>query len=584
MKSTFNTLVLGCLLGGAVLKAQTAATLQNIPPEILAYADIVLYGGKVLTVDERFSVAEGVAIRGDRILAVGDTQRVLSMAGPRTAKVDLKGKTVIPGLIDTHYHLGDYSLRYMLIEGPGIQWEGKPEGLGLTWTDTEMALRDIRRAVAKAAPGETVSFPIRNEDAILSALTMERLDAVSPNNPVLLLSAAQLGTVGANSKAISDATIPAGTPGLPSNGGVRVTGRAVEYLKLKVSPESQLHWQEKTMKLMNRWGLTLVTTRITPEQFNAVRELWLRDRLTIRWRVAFPGPVNFQRTGNVSDIGDNWLRISGAPGGAMPGAAETLGHWTTHRPLAAVESASDEEGASADPAESWSRRRPELLDAFRYGWSVPNTHIKGNVAVREFLNTVEAARANPAAISSNQRITMDHMIEVDDADIQRIKKLGVIPSSMMRIVFSDDYSYEGSSHYEKVFGADYVSRMLPLKRYLDLGITPTIEADIGDERGRPLWTIEKAVCRCVDGSSRVWAPDQRVSRQDALRMKTIWSATYTGDEKELGSLEPGKLADLLVLDGDYLSVPEHEISELKILLTIVGGETGFADASLGLSQ
>jgi predicted amidohydrolase YtcJ len=576
-------MALACLLAGSTLTAQTETALRDIPPEVLAYADTVLYGGKVLTVDERFSVAEAVAIRGDRILAVGETGRLLKMAGPRTMKVDLRGRTVVPGLIDTHHHLGDYSLRYMLIERTGGEREGKVEGLGIVWKDAEMGLRDIRRAVERAAPGETLSFPLRNENAILSQLTMARLDAVSPDHPVLLLSAAQLRIIGANSKAISEASIPAGTPGLPSDGGVRVVDRAAQYLKLEVTPEDQILWQEKTMKLMNSWGLTLVTTRITPEQFNAVRELWLRDRLTIRWRIAFPGPVNFQQTGNVSDIGDDWLRISGAPGGAMPGSAETLGHWTTHRPLAAVEGTSDEEGTSEDPAESWRRRRSQLVEAFRYGWSVPNTHIKGDIAVREFLNAVEAARANPAAVSSNQRITMDHMIELDDADIQRMQKLGVIPSNMMRSIFSET-SYEGSSHYEKVFGADYVNGMLPLRKYLDRGMTPTIEADAGDERGRPLWTIEKAVCRCVDGSSRVWGADQRVSREDALRMKTIWSATYTGDEKELGSLEPGKLADLLVLDGDYLTVPEHEISELKVLLTIVGGRTAFVEDSPRFSR
>jgi predicted amidohydrolase YtcJ len=347
-------------------------------------------------------------------------------------------------------------------------------------------------------------------------------------------------------------------------------------LNLEVTPETQILWQEKYMKVVNGWGLTLVTTRITPQQFNAVRELWLQDRLTIRWRIAFPGPVTFAQTGNVSDIGDDWLRISGAPGGALPGAAATLGHWTTQTPLRQVDSAGEDDGGSV---ETWPPRRQQLLDAFRYGWSLPNTHIKGNIAVREFLDVVEEARRNPAAVSSNQRFTMDHMIEVDDADVERVRRLGVIPSSMMRVLFSDT-GYEGSSQYQAVFGADAINRMLPLQKYLKRGVRPTIEADSGDERGMPLWTIEKAVCRCVDGSSRVWGADQKVSREDALRMKTAWAAAYTGDEKRLGTLEPGKLADLVVLDGDYMTVPEEKISDLKVLLTIVGGKMAFAHAAL----
>jgi len=114
--------------------------------------------------------------------------------------------------------------------------------------------------------------------------------------------------------------------------------------------------------------------------------------------------------------------------------------------------------------------------------------------------------------------------------------------------------------------------MLPLQKYLDIGIRPTVEADMGDEAlGKPLWTVEKAICRCVDGSDRIWGREQKVSRPDALRMKTIWAAAYVGDEKKLGSIETGKLADLVVLDGDYMSVPEDQISELEVTLTIVGG-------------
>ena len=119
---------------------------------------------------------------------------------------------------------------------------------------------------------------------------------------------------------------------------------------------------------------------------------------------------------------------------------------------------------------------------------------------------------------------------------------------------------------------------MPLKKYLDAGIRPTIEADTGEKgTGEPLWTIEKAITRKVDGSSRVWGADQAVTRQDALRMKTIWPAAYTGDESELGSLEPGKLADVVVLDRDYLTVPEEEISELKVVMTMVGGKIVYQD-------
>jgi predicted amidohydrolase YtcJ len=324
--------------------------------------------------------------------------------------------------------------------------------------------------------------------------------------------------------------------------------------------EKALFWHKKTMSLVNSWGLTMAVTRITVDQFNSLREIWLEDELTVRWRVGFPGPVDFPNTGNISDIGDDWLRIAGAGGGmAVPGSDGAMDHWTTKIP------------ASADELAGWPQRRREILEALQYGWSTPNSHIKGNIAVRAVLDLIEEAQQNPLVKSSNQRFTMDHMMEIDDQDILRIGQLGVIPSSSLKNIFSDLHG-EGSSVYQEVFGADYVNQMLPLQKYLDIGIRPTVEADMGDEAlGKPLWTVEKAICRCVDGSDRIWGREQKVSRPDALRMKTIWAAAYVGDEKKLGSIETGKLADLVVLDGDYMSVPEDQISELEVTLTIVGG-------------
>ena len=254
------------------------------------------------------------------------------------------------------------------------------------------------------------------------------------------------------------------------------------------------------------------------------------------------------------------------------GPSSTLGIWTSRKdPSPQVE---------ASLLSRWDQSRSQLLEALRYGWSIPNSHVKGNVAVSKILGVVEEARETPIVRSSNQRFTMDHMYEVDDRDIDRLKTLGFIPSSTIgRDIFSE--SAMGSDAYEAVLGTEYVNKMFPLKKYLEAGIRPTLEADMGDEvTGKPLFTMGKAVCRCVDGSTRVWGRDQKVSREDALRMKTIWAAAYTGDEKILGSIEPGKLADLVVLNGDYMTVPEDRIAEIPMWMTLVGGRIVYeTDAS-----
>jgi predicted amidohydrolase YtcJ len=544
--------------------SQESSSLESVPKEVLAYPDYILFNGRILTVDDEFATAEALAIRGEHILAVADDARVLAMAGPETEKINLEEKTVVPSFIDTHYHLGDYVFRHMLLQEKGVQWEGKIELLGLRWKDADAALRDIKRAVEAASPGELVRVPTRNP-SVLENATREQLDSLSPEHPVVIVAAAQLRPVAANTKALQWAQIPSDTSGLPSAGSIAISEQAAVLLAQSIQrampAEKAILWHKRTMELVNSWGLTMAVTRIRADQFNSLREIWLQDQLSVRWRVGFPGPLDISKTGNISDIGDDWLRISGAGGGmAVPGSEAALDHWSTQIP------------ATAEELAGWPQRRRQLLEALQYGWSTPNSHIKGNIAVRAVLDVIEEAQQAPIVKSSNQRLTMDHMMEINDEDIARIKKLGVIPSSSLKNLFSDQHA-EGSSSYQAVFGADYVNEMLPLKKYLDSGIRPTVEADMGDEMlGRPLWTIGKAVCRCVDGSSRIWGKEQKVSRQNALRMKTIWAAAYVGDEEKLGSLEAGKLADLVVLDKDYMSVPEDQISDLQVLLTFVGGK------------
>lgn len=546
---------------------------QNLPSEVLAYPETILYHGKILTVDESFSTAEAVAVRGDRILAVGSNQRILGLAGPATSKIDLRGKTVIPGLMDTHAHWGGYSIASMALEEKGIQWEGKIEWLGLLWDNPAMALRDVRRAVEAAKPGELIRISVMLRDPILPQIKMKELDEVSPQNPAVFVGMTDMGPRAANTRALQLAQIPPDAPGLPKEGGILIGGRAhrllTDYLMWAIPQETLIPWHKKGMQRANSWGLTTVVTRITPSEFNAVREIWLAKELSLRWRLAFPGELDVPRAGNVSDIGDDWLRISGLSGGmSIPGYSVAREHWTSKTGPTDV----NEEAAVRT---RWLQLRAEFLEGWRYGWSIPNTHVLGDMAVREVLNVLDEAQKNPVIRSSNQRFTLDHMVEVDEKDIPRMKRLGVRPSNLMKDVFSENVI--GSSAYERAFGTEYMNKMLPLQKYLDAGLRPTLESDTGEVvKGEPLWIIEKAVCRCVDGAPRVWGRDQKVSRQDALRMKTIWAAEYIGDKDKLGSLEAGKLADLVVLDGDYMTVPAARISELKVVLTMVGGKTVYS--------
>lgn len=128
----------------------------------------------------------------------------------------------------------------------------------------------------------------------------------------------------------------------------------------------------------------------------------------------------------------------------------------------------------------------------------------------------------------------------------------------------------------------HLKKVLEMKR--KLGLKPVAEADVGVSKySSPLWVIEKFVTR-MDENGKVWNANEKITREEALYMYTSWAARYTGDEDRLGSIEPGKLADLVVLDGDYMKVPEEEISKLKVLMTVVGGKVVYAEPKFTESE
>ena len=139
--------IVGWMHSNLLLRAQQA----NLPPEVIAYADTVLYNGKVLTADEKFSIAEAIAIRDGKFLAVGKTDRIVQMAGPNTRKMDLKGKTLIPGIIDLHQH--------PFTEGMLSYWAEKWLPNEPEWTNVDVALKGIQKAVAKSKPGDSIMIP-----------------------------------------------------------------------------------------------------------------------------------------------------------------------------------------------------------------------------------------------------------------------------------------------------------------------------------------------------------------------------------------------------------------------------------------
>jgi predicted amidohydrolase YtcJ len=204
----------------------------------------------------------------------------------------------------------------------------------------------------------------------------------------------------------------------------------------------------------------------------------------------------------------------------------------------------------------------------RYGWRILGIHTAGDRSVDELLAAYEEANSQKSIVG--MRHGVDHSVMILPEHIETAKRLGLVMGA-------EENMAERTEALSRVYGADEVVKMSPIRSMIDAGIIVGMEGigntgtdDHGQEK-TPLWYIETFVRRADINTGRVWNEDERVTREQALRMSTIWAAYYLGDEDTLGSIEPGKLADFVILDGDFMAVPEDQISDLKAVLTVIDG-------------
>jgi predicted amidohydrolase YtcJ len=203
--------------------------------------------------------------------------------------------------------------------------------------------------------------------------------------------------------------------------------------------------------------------------------------------------------------------------------------------------------------------------AAKYGWNITSMHSQGDLASQILLEAYQDAhRVSPI---NDMRFGIDHGLMQTPENLKMMKEMGVIPSIAAKYIFS-----AGADQLIYMYGPDRVFKMTPVKTLIDMGITVTAESDIlAEPYVNPLWQLEKFVTR-TDEKGRVWNEAERITREQALFMYTKWAAKYHWDENILGTIEPGKLADLVVLNGDYLTVPESQIAKVPVHMTLVGGK------------
>ena len=532
-------------------------------------ADLVLRNGNVITLDPANPKAEAVAIAGDRIVFVGTSEEVAKYQGANTRVVDLEGATVVPGLADAHYHLSGVGEREMT--------------LNLEGTDSKEAfLARVKERVDRAQPGAWVTgrgwietfwtppaFPTRQD-----------LDRIAPNNPVILSRADGHASI-ANTKALEAAGVTKDTPA-PPGGALNKDARgeltgmlidAAQRLVYRHVPDPTPAELDSMLVIGARRSVELGWTQIHDagvswDEIGRIRRLLGDNRLSLRlYEAVFgPGPAADSLLANGAGIDEFGGRLTVRT--IKTGIDGALGS----RGALLLEPYSDDRATSGLLTTDTAAYRTMLQRALERGIQV-ETHAIGDGGNRLTLDFYQSAfEAVPADRRGvkEPRFRIEHAQIVDPADIPRFKQLGVIPSMQPSHAIGDLYFAPSRLGARRLEGA------YAWKTFLDAGVPVPGGSDAPVERGEPMIEYYAAVARRDirgnAGPDSLWHPEQRVSREEALKMFTVYPAFAAFQEDVRGTITAGKWADLTVLDQDILTVPAAEILRAKTVMTIIAGE------------
>ena len=532
---------------GSVLRAQT-------PPP-----DVILSNGKVITVDERFSITQAVAIRGNRFVATGSNQDIAKLAGPNTRRIDLKGRAVIPGLIDNHMHL----LRAVSTWARELRFDGV--------VSRKQAVEMIHARAKTAGPGEWIynigGWAHQQFADDPKPFTLEELDRIAPDNPVSLQESYY--QVFLNSRALKLLGIDANKPDPPEfvkgsivrdasgkpagivKGDIPAT-RAVANKLPKVAPEQLEASATALVKDMNRAGLTSFGVVGCDAPTLAIFQKWkAQEKLNVRIfcidGAAAATPEQVDRAApQIAAMklfqGDSFIdSIFFGESVYSP----------LHDPMFALKSS-----PAPDQLDAWRRMAMNIAKA-----GLPlHVHAELTDTIDAFLDQIEAI--NKEHPIKNLRWVLAHVNQINASQLERMKNLGMYAAVNPWAVINGAIMHDG-------FG-DGAYDMPQLRTLQESGIGWGLGTDgTAANQTLPFTTLEFAVTGKMVGGAKV--NRQTISREDALIAHTRKNGYLVFQENNLGSIQPGKLADLVVLDRDYLTIPADQIKDIKPVMTMLGG-------------
>ena len=548
-------------------------------------ADLVVLNGRIVTLDADARVAESAAIRGGLFVAVGSESEVRRHVGRQTRVLDARGRTVVPGVIDSHVH-----------------------ALGVAAAEARQPFADLRSidaidawvrdASARAPHGSWIwtprVFPTRVAERRFP--TREELDAAAPHHPVVVDGAYALML---NTAALRAASITSVTQDPPGGAIVRTPGgeptgllRNVGALLARFQPRQSAPPLDRLEAVHRRYaeaGITSVVERgAAVDGYRAYRELHAQERLLVRATVTLLVQSDGTTAGTERFIralparfgeGDDRLRVGPlkviADGGILAGTA------FMRRPYGARAShlyGVTDPGYRGFLTISSAQLQAIIRTGHRLGWQM-SAHVTGDAGVDAVLDAVESAHRD--APITDRRFTLIHAYFANPETAARAAGLGVLIDTQPAWYFKDADALAGA------LGPARLDSFIGLRTWLDGGATVVINTDhmfgLDPDRSmnpyNPFLTMYVAVTRRTE-TGRVMGHSQAVSPLQALRMMTIDAARLAFDETRKGSIETGKLGDLVVLSEDLLAVPHDRIRRITPVATVIGGEVVYESAQL----
>ncbi len=538
------------------------------------FAEKVFINGNIYTMNVEASYAEALATIGQKLAAVGSREEVMALAGPETEIIDLKGNTVIPGLIDSHIHT--------LLAADMFDSESMVNCFNKT---KEEIIEAVGQMVKRRQPGEWIQGLGWNQSGWVdtSMPTRQELDAVSPENPVVLLRvcghaywvnslALKLAKIDSNSAAPAGSEIMKDASGEPTGYLTELAGRAVGSCIPQNTKEDIARKFLLIQDYMLRSGVTAYSDKALgvqsiadepPEQetMEVLDELYSAGKMKVRLNTFLqPGPVmeEMYRKGPQIGLHDGRLTHRGVKM-FSDGALGARSAWL-------LEEYDDRPGHTGSGRLTEEFLQTEMKKAHNAGFQV-SLHAIGDAAVKQAIDAHEAV--NPQ--HEDRRFLIEHLMIARDEDFQRLKDSNIIPS-MQYVELSSDMNM-----IEKRVGKKRSMGAYAWRRVLNAGVKIAAGTDCPMDVINPFENMYYGVSRCTidEEPQGGWHPWESLTRYEVLRSYTLDAAYARFEEDTLGSLQAGKYADFVVIDRDYMNCAVKEIKDITALMTVIGGEIAY---------